>query len=145
MANKLHGKDIKTKISINTCFHEIHVPCFMLMRKRPDGSFNCGICQQRVNCFLPIQPNAENPVGRKAYDMTSNYLNYFIVSRLNAVDVLCIFNIIFEAYVEIKGISRMLEVDMSPPDLRHRKRVEDYLKLYVNSIYDRKPSQRDLI
>lgn len=54
----VHGKNNVTNTFINTCFHAIHVNCFIQMDKKNDLSFNCPYCQAFTNFIIPIEFNS---------------------------------------------------------------------------------------
>ena len=132
VAKVLHGEEIKTSTIVDTCFHTIHIPCFMTMKKKNMG-FACPLCSKNINCFLPINPDNTE---KKVWNMTWNILNALMVCQFEMCEVQSLFSLLFEAFVENKGISRLILEGLPNYEGKRRDKVDNYFDSLIVNIFE---------
>ena len=102
--------------------------------KKKNMSFNCPLCNKNVNCFLPINPES---TSKKVWNQCWNFLNALLVAHLEITDVQSLFSLFFDAYIENKGISRIIMEGLQTSDLKRKEKVGYYFESLITNSFER--------
>ena len=94
--------------------------------------FNCPLCHKNVNCFLPINPET---CSKRVWDISWNVMNALMVTQFEKYDITSMFSVLFDAYIENKGISRIITEGLPGSDSKRKEQVEAYFDELITNVF----------
>lgn len=132
ISGAIHGKNNISNTYISTCFHPVHINCYINFRKNSDSSFNCPLCQALCNCVLPAVYNRENS---KLNRICKNIMIANMVNNYQIYDVESDFILLFKHLVESKGLNSLLQYTRYEQKKKVWMRIDEFLKELMIEIY----------
>jgi len=131
-ATAIFGEGDISRTYISSCYHAMHVNCFISYKKQANFNFNCPLCQKVNNCILPmsIHKNAErlNKVCESAKIGS-------VVAMTNNYNVESSFLLIFKHLVESKGLNAVIEKTRYKENKKIWRKNDDFLSSLLIQMY----------
>ena len=133
IAGAIHGRDNIPNTYISTCFHAVHINCYISYRKNTDMTFNCPLCQVPSNCILPTNYSKDNV---KLNRICKNVMIANMVTAYQIFDVESDFILLFKHLVESKGLNSLLQSTRYELKKKIWIKSDDFLKDLMIDIYE---------
>ena len=128
----IYADQNKANTLITTCFHTIHVNCYIEMNKSV-VEFNCPLCTKKGNCIFPVKYSYEE---KRLNRICSNVINASMMILYKVYDNESNFILLFKHLLESKGLNSMISFTRYESEKFQRGKVDDYILGLLHEIYE---------
>ena len=114
-----------------TNLHTIHLNCFKDMKKK-SMEFQCPLCKENVNCFLPYRPNR---ASKLSLEICWNVINAVLVSNFNVYETGCLFEVLLISLIQSLGFTELLSARKSKSIIKLKNKTVMYMIDMLTCIY----------
>ena len=128
-----YGEDDKSRVSIHSCMHSIHLHCYLKMMSENNlPNYNCPLCSTPLNCILPTH---FNPDDLHPYEISCSSITISLGMNCRVFNSDSLVTLIFKHLVNSKGLNNLLRLERYESERFVWRRINKHLETLMLQIF----------